>query len=339
MPSIAPADQYDSPWKDALTEAFPEFIAFYFPHAHRQIDWSQEHVFLDKELRQVVRDAELGRRFVDKLVRVMRRDGSEGCVYVHVEIQGTRDVDFAKRMFVYNYRLFDRYDCPVASLAVLTDDEAGWRPDEFRSDAFGCETVIRFPVAKLTDHGGQLDALLDHANPFALVTAAHLLTRQTRRNPTSRFEAKRRLVRLLYERGWGRRRVLNLFSVLDWMMQLPKELEAKLWQDIESIEGERQVRYITSVERLAIERGMQKGLEQGIEKGLEQGIEKGLEQGIEKGRLEGESIILFRQLTRRFGPLPQDVLARLARADSAQLETWADRILDARSLEEVFADN
>lgn len=64
MTSTPAAEQYDSPWKDALEEAFPEFIAFYFPDAHSQIDWHREHVFLDQELRQVARDAELGRRFV-----------------------------------------------------------------------------------------------------------------------------------------------------------------------------------------------------------------------------------------------------------------------------------
>ena len=43
--------------------------------------------FLDKELEQVVRDAALGRRRVDKLVRVTLRNGGQGLVLVHVEIQ------------------------------------------------------------------------------------------------------------------------------------------------------------------------------------------------------------------------------------------------------------
>jgi len=47
---------------------FPEFIEFYFPEAYTQIDWSEKPIFLDQELRSVVRDAELGKRFVDKLV-------------------------------------------------------------------------------------------------------------------------------------------------------------------------------------------------------------------------------------------------------------------------------
>lgn len=90
---------------------------------------------------------------------------------------------------------------------------------------------------------------------------------------------------------------------------------------------------MTSVERLATERGMQQGMQQGLEKGREQG----LEQGRQKARLEGEGTILRRQLTRRFGPLPQNVLDRLDRADAHELEAWADRVIDATSLDEVFA--
>ena len=55
-------DEYDSPWKEVLENAFPEFMAFYFPEADRQIDWSQGHEFLNTELRQVVRDAQLKER-------------------------------------------------------------------------------------------------------------------------------------------------------------------------------------------------------------------------------------------------------------------------------------
>lgn len=81
MTTAPEAGQYDSPWKEALEEAFPEFVAFYFPDAHRQIDWSREHIFLDKELRQVVRDAELGRRFgplpQDILDRIDRADSAQ----------------------------------------------------------------------------------------------------------------------------------------------------------------------------------------------------------------------------------------------------------------------
>ncbi|MBI2942532.1 MAG: cytosolic protein, partial [Chloroflexi bacterium] len=115
---------FDSPWKEALERYFPPFLEFFFPTAHAGIDWQRGHEFLDTELQQVARNAELGRRLVDKLAKVWRRDGQETWVLVHVEVQGQEEADFAERMYVYNYRLFDRHHRQVASLAVLGDDRA-----------------------------------------------------------------------------------------------------------------------------------------------------------------------------------------------------------------------
>ena len=61
---------YDSPWKDILERFFIDFVGFFFPDVHAGIDWEQEYTFLDKELQQLVRDSEIGRRLADKLVRV-----------------------------------------------------------------------------------------------------------------------------------------------------------------------------------------------------------------------------------------------------------------------------
>jgi len=80
-------DEYDSPWKEAVEHSFPEFIDFYFSKAYQQIDWTKEAVFLDQELRAVVHDAELGMRFVDKLVRVTLLDGDEKWIYSLPEIK------------------------------------------------------------------------------------------------------------------------------------------------------------------------------------------------------------------------------------------------------------
>ena len=80
------ADDYDSPWKEALERYFPAFLAFFFPAAHADIAWEQGHRFLDKELQQVVRDAELGRRWADKLVQVTTRDGGDGLAAVHAAL-------------------------------------------------------------------------------------------------------------------------------------------------------------------------------------------------------------------------------------------------------------
>lgn len=90
---------FDSPWKEALVRYFPAFLQFFFPEAHRDIRWERGYEFLDKELQRVVRDAELGKRLADKLVKVWRRDGEEVWVLIHIEVQGQVEAGFAERMF------------------------------------------------------------------------------------------------------------------------------------------------------------------------------------------------------------------------------------------------
>ncbi|MHA7881203.1 MAG: Rpn family recombination-promoting nuclease/putative transposase [Saccharospirillum sp.] len=76
--------------------------------------------------------------------------------------------------------------------------------------------------------------------------------------------------------------------------------------------------------------------EEGLEQGLEQGREQGREQGLEQGISQGERTLLKKQLIRRFGPLSQQAIARIESAPSAQLELWAENLLDAKTLEDVF---
>lgn len=58
--------------------------------------------------------------------------------------------------------------------------------------------------------------------------------------------------------------------------------------------------------------------------------------GYREGRQEGEGLLLKRQLSKRFGPLPNWVQEKMAQASSEQLELWGERILDAQSLAEIF---
>ena len=56
-----------------------------------------------------------------------------------------------------------------------------------------------------------------------------------------------------------------------------------------------------------------------------------------EGRVEGEAKSLTRLLERRFGPLPAAVKSRIDGADLNQLDAWIDRVLDAKSLDAMFA--
>jgi hypothetical protein len=62
------------------------------------------------------------------------------------------------------------------------------------------------------------------------------------------------------------------------------------------------------------------------------------EQLISKGRAEGCANMLRKLLSLKFGPLPEPYEARLATASTTDLDTWAERVLTATALDQVFAD-
>src|SRR5208337_1420267 len=294
--------------------------AFFFPEIYAAIDWSRGHEMLDKELQQVVREAELGRRHVDQLVKVWRQQGGEAWVLIHVEVQSQPDDDFPERMYVYNYRLFDRYNRVVVSLAVLADDRPDWRPTRFQSSLWGCTAGIEFPVVKLLDNAAGEAVLETNANPFAVVVLAHLKTIQTREAPEDRRAWKLRLVRGLYERGLERDDVLELFRFIDWMMDLPEALTLQFKQEVHELEKEKQVPYITSIERLAKKEGLEQGLEQGREQGMREGLLEGLALGLEL----------------KFGARGKRLMSRVRRVkDVPTLQALHQALKTAASLDEL----
>jgi hypothetical protein len=259
---------YDSPWKEALALYFPWFMAFFFPQAYEEIDWSRSYEVLDKELQQVTREAEQGRRVADMLFKVWLKDGQEEWVLVHVEVQSQFETEFPRRMFVFNYRLFDQYNRVVVSLAVLGDDRPKWLPNHFSYERWGCRVEMKFPVVKLLAFRDDLPALEQSPNPFAILVLTHLRTQETKDDPEARRQWKLRLVKGLYERGFSAHDVRQLFRLIDWMMDLPKNLDNRFWQEYRQFEQEKQMPFITSVERIGIEKGRQEGLREGLLKAL-----------------------------------------------------------------------
>ena len=65
-------------------------------------------------------------------------------------------------------------------------------------------------------------------------------------------------------------------------------------------------------------------------------IQRARDEARQEGIERGERTVLERQLRRRFGRLPAGVVDRLHRASAGDLETWADNVLDAETLDEVF---
>lgn len=282
-------------------------MKFFFVKLHGQIDWSKPPRFRDKELAGIDFSDTPDGRVADKLVEVSLREGGTHWVLVHIEVQAQRDSFLARRILDYNYRIFKQHDRPVASLVLLADDDPGWRPHAFHNQLLGTVMGMSFTTAKLLDFAARTDNLLASHNPFAWVTLAHLRTRQARHDPDLLYAAKWQLTRLLYQHGWNKKRIIDLFNVINWMMALPEPYQQRYWQALLALEKEQKMEWISPLEQSFLDRGRQ----------------------------QDAVAMLERQLTRRFGPLPQTVQKKLAKASMEQLEIWGDALLDARSLKQV----
>ena len=64
--------------------------------------------------------------------------------------------------------------------------------------------------------------------------------------------------------------------------------------------------------------------------------QQAVSEGRVEGRVEGEATLLLRQLERRFGPLSEDTRRRIAEADADTLLVWGERLLDTKTLAELW---
>jgi len=179
----------------------------------------------------------------------------------------------------------------VVSLAILSDDNPAYRPSHYRTERWGCEHIFRFPTVKLLDLGRDWDALERDRNPFSMVVMAHLKTQEVK-DGLERKRWKLRLVRLLYQRGYDRKDVLELFRFIDWLLALPKGLEKEFRQESLALDEENEMPYVTSIERLA------------------------KEEGYEEGALQEAREMVLEALATRFKSVPEDISSAIQAMES-----------------------
>ena len=141
---------------------------------------------------------------------------------------------------------------------------------------------------------------------------AHLKAVATHGKSQDRLHWKKTLIRKMYEKGHGEQEILNLFRFIDWIIKLPEGLETEIQAVVDEYEEAKQMRYVTSIERLAEKRGREEGREEAIR----------------------ENIARILQL--RFG-LDTDILNHLSKdltliEDEEELKQLLDHALEAATL-------
>lgn len=265
-PSRRTHTDYDGAWKAALELYLEPFLRLCFPRIHAAIDWQRPVEFLDKELQEIVHDAQTGPLRVDVLVKVFRRDGVEEWLLIHIEIQSQPDPRLPWRVYRYRHRIADRYNHSVVTLVVLADPSPGFRPGPYEEETLGCRVRFEYPICKLLD----LDAavLEREDNPIAVVILAHRAAQRGVGDPVGRKAAKWQLTRRLYERGYEKKDILELFRLIDWLIQLPEELAVEFRRELVEYEQQQRMPYITSIEELGRREGRREGWREGRQEGL-----------------------------------------------------------------------
>lgn len=302
-----PTDQ-DGGWKQIIEALLSEFLLFFFPDVHAEVNFQCPVKHLEQELRRLFPASATSRGVVDKVIQVTRKGGGDALLIIHVEIQGQVEREFSRRMYVYHYRLADRYGLPVTSLAVLADPDPAFRPVRYVESAPGTRVVFDFSAVKLLDFKTERQ-LLNDPSPFAVASLIQLRKLRIGSATEPLLASKLEMARELFRRGYSSEKIRALYRFLDYIMRLPPDLEAAFEQDIVRQE-KNAVTYLSRLERRAWERGMARG----------------------------EATLLLRLLEHKFGEVSTEIRRHVEAADAEQLLIWAERFVNAQTPADIFGD-
>ncbi|MEI6046990.1 MAG: DUF4351 domain-containing protein [Chloroflexota bacterium] len=184
---------------------------------------------------------------------------------------------------------------------ILTGVSESYLPNQYEvKEVDGNRSALGYPVVKLIDYNKDWAKLEAETNLFALVVMAHLKAQELKDKPYQLLNWKVRLVEILYQRKYAKEQVRQLLRFIDWIMVLPKDLELVAQEELTRLEGEEKMAYITSFERI----------------------------GMEKGLKEGASDIVLRLLKQKFGgELTPEIAQQISTLTLAQLENLTDNWL------------
>ncbi len=262
-------------------------------------------------------------------------DGSRSFLYLLLEHQSANDPDMPLRMLIYLVRIWERFrkqsDEPLPPIipVLLSHVPGGWTaPRTFHglfrprpSSIPGLARLIPDFDLLIEDVTHRSDEELEALALAALPKVALWLFRDAR--DATRLQASfptwaRRLVEAV-QTPHGLillhyiTRVSDRFSWTEFHAKI-RELAPEATEEV-----------MTIAEEL-------------IALGRAEGELKGRAEGELKGRAEGALNVLLKLLALKFGDVPSSYRALMATASLAELDTWAERVLPATSLDDVFAE-
>ena len=263
----------DSLWKAILEDIFADFLRFFFEDADTIFDMARGFQFLDKELEQLFpsNQDEFSPKYVDKLVKVFTKEGTEQWVLIHIEVQGSTDTEFSHRMFQYFYRIYDKYQHPITAFAILTDLNKQFRPKAYEQSYLGTSFRYDFNSYKVLDQNEAI--LLESENPFAIVILTVLAAlKKGKMSEKELFDEKIALAKRLLSKQFSKEHIRALMNFLKLYVRFGNiENIANFDKEIDVLTDK--TKKTMGIEEFVLDRERRMGEKIGIEKGIEKGIE------------------------------------------------------------------
>jgi predicted transposase/invertase (TIGR01784 family) len=284
-------------------------------------------------------DPELAASHTDLLFSARWRDGGDALVYLVFEHQSSSDARMAFRLLRYLVRIWERWSAdhpaalklPAIVPVVLYHGHAGWSAPLAFEDLIDVPPSVRSALAphlvRLAYLVDDLSEIPDEALRARAMTALGRLVELSFKHARTAPD----LPRLLTSWGDVMHDVLRaangleaLVLVMRYILLVNDHVEPEAAQALlDRVAGpDAKDAIMTAGERLLLQ-------------GEERGLKKGLEQGIQ----QGERSLLLRQLRKRFAQqVTAETAQRVEAASNDEISAWADRVLDARTLDEVLGD-
>ncbi|GHV48583.1 hypothetical protein FACS1894204_12920 [Synergistales bacterium] len=261
----------DRAWKDCITENVDDALLFFKPTLAADRDYNRKPMLVSGELPAIGSDSDKGMRNSDVALSIPLKEGADQRIVFHIEQQHEPDKDLPLRMFQGYYRMSDRLQLPVTSLAILTGNI---KPvNAYSTSCYGTELNFRFGVYHVAS--ADIEELKRDGRVFALVILAAKRMLDAGESLEKRGRYSLELLSAARERGYDIGKMRNIQKFIYRVLRIwdenidPKVREVWRMRLIPIDEAIREIHI-----RDAREEGMEEGLEKGLEKGLEEGEAK-----------------------------------------------------------------
>ncbi|KAM3091941.1 Rpn family recombination-promoting nuclease/putative transposase [Phormidesmis sp. 146-12] len=288
---------HDRLFKELLTTFFAEFLDLFLPEIASTIERDSIQ-FLPQEYFADLTSGE--DKIIDLLVEV-KQSGEEVGFLVHIEAQSYTQSNFARRMFFYFARLYQKYVQRIYPIVVFSFDEPLRAEPQTHTVEFSGLKVLEFNFAAIQLNQLDWRNFIDQPNPIAAA-----LMSKMRIAPQDRPRVKAECLRLLTTLRLDPAKTRLISGFVDTYLRLNEVEEPLFAEEIGKLEAteQEQIMEITT-------------------------------SWMAQGMAQGERSLIFRLLARKVGEVPEALRRQIEALPIEQLESLGEALLDFSSVSDL----